>query len=79
MGLTRVEESLTAPYKEDKYYLNRLIEEYDISLKTIAARNDAIYVSIPVLHDSPRFLADGLHPTDEGHRVILRSFLEVFG
>ncbi len=77
LGLTRVDETLTTPFKPDKHYVNRLIEQYDGLLREVATAHAAIYVPLPPLTQAPGLLADGLHPSDAGHRMILRSFLEM--
>lgn len=75
MGLTRVDESRTSPYKDDKHYRNDLIEKHDRVLRQVAQERGAEYVPVPALADEPGDLFDGLHPSQTGHDKLLVSFV----
>ena len=79
LGLTRVDERKTTPYKEDKHYLNSNITKYDRALKEISQEIGLIYLSVPLLNDQDSLLADGIHPSDEGHKEIYLRILEQLG
>ncbi len=71
LGITHVDERFTRPYKDDKYHTNEDAAIYDAALREACAANDVDYVPIPKLADTPGLLvADGLHPSDDGHRAI---------
>jgi lysophospholipase L1-like esterase len=74
--LTRVDETKTSPYKEDKYYFNRNIEVYDAMLREIAASKGVTYIRVPTLLEEPDLLYDGLHPSDAGHARLLSAVSE---
>ncbi len=75
LGLTRVDEAHTAPLKDDKHYRNADIELYDAALREVAHDINARYLALPPLNDSPRLLADGLHPSALGYHAILKVVL----
>jgi lysophospholipase L1-like esterase len=76
LGLTRVDETKTTPYKRDKYYFNQDIEVYDTMLREIAASKRVTYVRVPTLLEAPDLLFDGLHPSDTGHARLLSAVSE---
>ena len=76
IGLTRVNEVLTNPYKEDKYYTNSNIAIYDKALKDVSHELELVYIDMPKLHDKVGLLADGIHPTDKGHNLLYHSIIE---
>ena len=71
VGLTSVDETLTSPYKPDKFHRNRDGARYDARLRTSASKTGASYVDGPDLAAVSDALSDGLHPSDIGHRLIL--------
>lgn len=71
IGLTRVDEDRTDPYKEDKIYRNALVEDYDECLVEVAVSTQATYVAVSKLNDLKEGLCDGLHPSDLGHQKLL--------
>ncbi len=73
VGLTTVDELQTTPFKEDKIYKNNSMSEFDAVLRTTALNAGASYVGLPSLAAIPDALADGLHPSNTGHRMILES------
>lgn len=75
LGLTRVNEDLSDPYKPDKSYRNALIDTYDSQLRAMASSGAFDYVPVPTLLDDQNLLYDGLHPSTEGHERILESVL----
>ncbi|MEL6643318.1 MAG: GDSL-type esterase/lipase family protein [Pseudomonadota bacterium] len=75
IGLTRVDETKTVPYKQDKVYRNALIDIYDKCLAEVAISHGARYLPVPKLNDTAEALDDGLHPSDIGHKRI-RSAVE---
>lgn len=75
MGLTRVDESLTDPYKPDKSYRNRMIDTYDACLREGASNGIYDYIPVPSLIDGKNLLSDGLHPSPNGHQLLLEAAL----
>jgi hypothetical protein len=75
MGLTRVNEDLTDPYKPDKSYRNRLIDDYDRCLRDMALGGTFDYIPVSTLGERPGLLSDGLHPSPLGHELLLGSVL----
>ncbi len=73
VGLTSVDEALTDPFKDDKHYRNRSIATYDVRLRGIARRRQVGYIAGPNLAAIDGGLADGLHPSDVGHNLLLRA------
>lgn len=73
VGLTSVDETLTTPYKPDKFHRNSDSARYDATLKSLAGAHAAGYVCGPDLAAVPDALCDGLHPSDIGHGLILRA------
>ena len=79
LGLTRVNEKLAAPYKEDKYYINKEINIYDNAIKEISYKIGCEYIPVPHLAPKDELLSDGLHPSPAGHKLILASVLAYLG
>jgi lysophospholipase L1-like esterase len=75
LGLTRVDESRTDPYKDDKHYRNDLIANYDAELIKLAGEGYFEYVPVPNLADDPTLIFDGLHPSSQGHMQLLTAVL----
>ena len=73
VGLTSVDEHRTSPFKPDKFHRNSDIARYDAALHSIAVKRRAVYINGPDLAAVPRALADGLHPSDIGHGLILQA------
>ena len=73
IGLTSVDEALTTPYKPDKFHHNVHSARYDATLRSVVGDHGARYVSGPDLAAVPDALADGLHPSDIGHDLILSA------
>ena len=74
VGLTRVDENMTTPFKPDKIYANAHLAEYDALIRAFAADNqDTYYLEVPRLADTPGALVDGLHPSPLGHRMLCES------
>ena len=76
VGLTRVDESKTIPFKEDKIYRNSDINFYDTSLKAICERTMAQYLPVPALSDKDQYLSDGMHPSTKGHEQLYHTLKE---
>jgi hypothetical protein len=79
VGLHRVLEKLTTPYRPDKYYMNSLVAVFDYAIRDVAQEVGARYVDVPAL-DSGNMMVDGLHPTDAGYASIfykVRSALKI--
>ena len=79
VGLTSVDEALTNPFKEDKHYHNLAIARYDVCLREIAERRRVGYIAGPDLADVDDGLDDGLHPSDIGHGLLLRTVRDATG
>lgn len=75
VGLASVAEHLTTPFKPDKHYRNEDLRRYDAALRDVAAANHAGYIAAPMLGEIESALADGLHPSDHGHDLILQRVL----
>lgn len=79
IGLTPVDEE-KMPF-EDTYFNNERIEKYNQILKTQAEKNSLLYCEIFnsfVNKNYKELLSDGLHPNEEGFKVIyetIRDFL----
>ena len=73
VGLTRVDENKTVPYKEDKIYRNSDIDLYDNCLKKIGEKTVSLYMPVPVLSDNDEYLADGIHPSTKGHEQLFNA------
>jgi lysophospholipase L1-like esterase len=74
VGLGRVDEAVTVPYKPDKSYINEDIARYDEVLQSLGGHS-VTYIPIPAFINAetrPRTLADGLHPSPHGHELIAR-------
>jgi lysophospholipase L1-like esterase len=70
VGLFFVDEGLTVPYKEDKIYQNDSIKKYDSLIERAASSNSAKFVSLSSVERNNSLLADGLHPSPDGHAQI---------
>lgn len=70
IGLTRVNEKFTRPYKEDKFYINASIIEFDNQLINLANELNMVYITAPNLTDRDGLLSDGVHPSNEGHLLL---------
>ena len=68
-----MDEALTDPIKEDKHYRNGAIARYDVRLRDITESRNVGYITAPDLADVEGGLADGLHPSDVGHGLLLRA------
>lgn len=79
LGLTRVDEKQTAPYKEDKYYLNKNIIEYDKLIEDVCKKEKVVHLPVPTLLDSDGLLSDGIHPSTKGHKILFQSILDLIG
>lgn len=73
VGLTRVDESKTTPYSEDKYYINANIAQYDQALQTLSTELSAQYIAVPALNDTQGMLSDGVHPSNDGHQALMNA------
>ena len=76
LGLTRVNERFTNPYKEDKHYLNSHIEKYDAMIGEVCDNEGVDYVPLPKLLTHEGLLADGIHPSAAGHKLIFQRVSE---
>ena len=72
VGLTRVDETKASPYKPDKYYLNKNIELFNSKIEETAHSIGVTYIQVPMLYENSGNLADGLHPSDQGHKTLYR-------
>lgn len=78
IGLSKVDESLACPYKDDKYYINGNIDLYNSLLLDFAVKIDASFIEVPDLSSIEESLSDGLHPSDKGHQLIYSNFKEKY-
>lgn len=68
IGLTPVDETKTMPipWSPDKFYDNARVKEYDAIVKSIAEKENVLF--IPVFHTlDANTCDDGLHPDADGH------------
>lgn len=75
LGLTRVDEALTIPFKEDKIYRNQYLAAYSDNIRYVARALGGTFIAMPELANTPGMLSDGLHPSEPGHRVLLEAVL----
>jgi len=76
IGLVPVDETRTAPYKEQKYYTMDQIEKYNEVIRSVAEEKQLRFVNfLPEWKnkDVASLLADGLHPNTEGHRIMFET------
>ena len=78
MGLTKVDESKTTPipWELTLYYENENIKKYDVEIKTIADKNNLIYIELYGLLKVTD-LDDGLHANAKGHEKIFQKVKSV--
>ena len=76
LGLPQLDEAKTQPWRADWHYLNSFIAQYDQVLREVAATCLVDYVPVSSLTEPGLLAADGLHPSVEGHQLILQSVLE---
>lgn len=73
VGTTPVDEDLTRPYKPDKQYVNSESKKYDDIIKNVCRENYVRYIDV-FSHFADRdvedLLDDGVHPNNEGHKLI---------
>ncbi len=79
IGLSKVDESKTAPIPWDKawYWTNENIIEYDSVIRSVCQKNNLMYLNMLDLL-SKEDLSDGLHPNSQGHQKMferVRDFL----
>lgn len=78
VGLTAVEEKLANPWKyssSSEQWLNNRLNLFEDTIKQVAMNMDVNFVPVHDeflrrLEHGEQLLADGLHPTDEGHKLI---------
>lgn len=76
VGITQVDESKTAPYKEDKFHYNADIIEYDLFMAQIAQKLGVNYIAVPPLNEDLSLLnMDGLHPSSSGHALLYSTIV----
>lgn len=76
IGLVPVDETKTAPYKEQKYYLVEKLEEYNNVLQKISEEKQLRFVNFfPnwINMNLNELFDDGLHPNTEGHKIIFET------
>lgn len=76
IGLIPVDEARTTPYKENKYYLVGVLEEYNNILLKIAKEKGLRFVNLfPDWKkmNLPELFADGLHPNTRGHQIMFET------
>lgn len=74
IGLTRVDESKTAPipWNTDKKYTNAAIEKYDGIIQSVAKEEGVNYIGMQDVVGLAD-LTDGLHPNPEGHKKMFEA------
>lgn len=76
VGLSAVDESRTNPvFWGEYYYTNTAIKKYEDAMKEVAEVNNVSFVPVfdkfkSALDQGKKLLPDGLHPYDEGHKLI---------
>jgi len=76
IGLVPVDETRTAPYKEQKYYTMDQVEKYNEVIRSVASEKHLRFVNfLPDWKnkDLTVLLADGLHPSTEGHQIMFET------
>jgi lysophospholipase L1-like esterase len=72
VGLSKVDESKTAPWEGPEYYDNKYIQLYNWTLKQIGEKHKLIFINVfDLLSNSD--LDDGLHPNAKGHKKIFEK------
>lgn len=84
IGILPVDEALTSPYKEQKYYQREKHRQYNQIIENTANRFTVKFVDMydewERRDDFPTLFADGLHPNTKGHKMIFeRVVTELFG
>jgi lysophospholipase L1-like esterase len=81
VGLPRVDESLTYPYKPDKHYINEEIDKFESAIREICYRYGVAFIGIGHRvnpENRPSMLFDGIHPSSAGHQAIVEEVHNVF-
>lgn len=74
VGLLPVDEQRTRPvaWGRNLSFTNERLMDFDRTLQLVAQREGATFVSLATLFgdNASQFLYDGVHPNDEGHKII---------
>lgn len=79
LGTTPVDEELTRPYKPDKQYINSESKRYDDIIKDVCREKYVRYFNVFshfANRDVEDLLDDGVHPNNEGHKLIYEVVLK---
>jgi lysophospholipase L1-like esterase len=76
LGLPQLDEAKTSPWRADWHYLNSYIAQYDLAVREVTTTCGVDYVPVSSLTRPGLIASDGLHPSAEGHQLILQSVLE---
>lgn len=80
VGLPRVDENLTHPYKPDKHYISDEIEKFDNAIQEICDISRVAFIKISHRVNPakiPPMLFDGIHPSSKGHQAIMEEVCRV--
>jgi len=76
VGSSACDEAKTVPVSwGDHYYTNEAIKQYEDAMKAVAEQHNIPFVPVfdrfmAVVNEGRELLPDGLHPNNEGHRLI---------
>lgn len=76
IGLPPVDEKYTTPFKEQKYYYNQTLKEYNQIAQKIAQEKNLKFIDIWAEFegkDLSQLFPDGLHPNTQGHQIIFEK------
>jgi lysophospholipase L1-like esterase len=76
IGLLPVYEPKTSPFKEQKYYSNKRLAQYNAVVEKVAKQNNLRFINLfPdwINKDLESLFDDGLHPNSKGHKVMFET------
>lgn len=82
LGLSPVDDTLVdpIPWQQDRSYKSEYVSQYDTSLQTLCKEENIPFIdTLTILHQAggTNLLADGVHPTSEGHKIIFEAVKRV--
>lgn len=79
LGTTPVDSSKTNPWKPDKVYRNKFIEQSNAIIRKECVNKNIDYIDLYTLFKQSNYknlLQDGLHPNTKGHELIFETVLD---